>query len=103
MLHAQSRQLAALYFMGYVVEAYAKALASARGKSAKKIHELMPLLEDCGIHRTDLPGDLRTYADERTVTMRYDPTLSPDIDYATELARARRLAAYLGLRLRRLG
>ncbi|WP_261562008.1 HEPN domain-containing protein, partial [Frankia tisae] len=101
-LHAQARQLAALYFTGYVVEAYAKALASARGGAVLHTHNLIPLLEECGIHRSDLPLDLRVYADERTVTMRYDPVLSPEVDYATELARAQKLAAHLGRRLRRL-
>ncbi|CAJ63807.1 hypothetical protein FRAAL5167 [Frankia alni ACN14a] len=61
-LHAQARQLAALYVTGYVAEAYAKALASARGRPVLHTHNLIPLLEECGIHRSDLPLDLRVYA-----------------------------------------
>ncbi|WP_248816007.1 hypothetical protein [Frankia sp. AgPm24] len=60
------------------------------------------LLEDCGIRRADLPHDLRVYADRRTVEMRYDPVLSPTIDYETELASAQELARFLAHRLRRL-
>ncbi len=101
-LHAQSRQLAALYFVGYVVEAYAKALATAHGKIVRRTHVLVPLLDDCGIRRGDLPMDLCAYVDARSVEMRYELVLRPGIDYVTELARARRLAAYLGRRLNRL-
>jgi hypothetical protein len=102
-LHAETRQLAALYLTGYVVEAYAKALAVARGRPVKHIHELIPLLEDCGIRRSDLPPDMRAYADGRRVAIRYDSALSPAVDYAAELASAHKLAAYLVRRPRRLG
>ncbi|WP_175087876.1 HEPN domain-containing protein, partial [Candidatus Frankia nodulisporulans] len=94
-LHEKARQLGALYLTGYVVEAYAKALGIAlNGLRFRRDHRLVLLLEDCGIRRADLPHDLRVYADRRTVEMRYDPVLSPTIDYETELASAQALTQW---------
>lgn len=96
------RNLAALYLLGYVVEAYAKALAQARGRSPRLSHDLILLLEDCGLRRQDLPPDLRSFADSRSVEMRYEPRLPAGVDFAVEFERGRRLAQFLSIRLNRI-
>jgi HEPN domain-containing protein len=100
-LRDSGRTLAALYFEGYVVEAYAKAYACCLGKQPRLSHNLILLLEDCGLRRSDLPVDLRAYADERTVEMRYQPTLSPNTNFSVEFDRAQRLAGFLSVRINR--
>jgi HEPN domain-containing protein len=96
-----SRQLAVIYMLGYVVEAYAKALSSANGVKPAKTHDIIVLLEGCGIKRQDLPPDMRAFAEQRSVEMRYDVTLQGD--YTSTLAVARSLAGWLRKRINRMG
>lgn len=98
-LRTGSRELAVVYMLGYVVEAYAKALSHARGVAPAKIHDVILLLEGCGIRRQDLPPDLRAFAEERSVEMRYDAALRGD--YASLVNQATRLAKWLRIRVNR--
>ncbi|WP_369137067.1 HEPN domain-containing protein [Modestobacter versicolor] len=95
------RQLAVVYMLGYVVEAYAKALSTARGTRPAKTHEIIDLLEACGIRRQDLPPDMRAFAEQRSVEMRYEVTLQGD--YASTVAVATKLAGWLRTRVNRMG
>jgi HEPN domain-containing protein len=101
-LLAARRQLGALYFQGYVVEAYAKALCCAKGVKPGKTHDIIALIELAGFTRQDLPPDLREYAETRSVEMRYLIKLEPGLDFQSQVERGRRLAGWLRTRVNRL-
>jgi HEPN domain-containing protein len=101
-LTAANRKLAAVYFQGYVAEAYAKALCRANGKKPEKTHNLMSLIETADFKRQDLPPDLREYAETRSVELRYLIQAQATTDFDVELDRGKRLAAWLKIRLNRL-
>jgi len=99
------RRVAAIYMMGYVVEMYAKALVSETIGTVPKGqggHDLIMLIEQAGIKRSDLPPDMRKFADERDVALRYETALPSGVDFDSTYQSACALVAYLSKRLRRL-
>jgi HEPN domain-containing protein len=93
--------VAALYMLGFVVECQAKALCAAGGRSVPKSHDIMTILENAGLHRTDLPIDLREFAETRDVSLRYQAALPPTVDLEEQLKRGRNLARWCHTRLKR--
>lgn len=80
-LHAADRKLASIYFYGFMVECYAKALGTAVQGKHLVTHDLIVLLEYCGLRRQDLPSELAAFADSRDVSLRYREELPPHVDY----------------------
>jgi len=98
-LKGAQRELATVYILGYVVEAYAKALSRALGNKPPRSHDIILLLETCGVRRQDLPPDLRAFAEQRSVEIRYEVSL--DGDYVSLVDQATRLAQWLRIRVNR--
>jgi hypothetical protein len=103
-LRDADRRIGAVYMMGYVVEAYAKALARQRGHRTPKTyagHDLIGLLELSGIKGSDLPPNLRKFAMERDVALRYQVSLPAGMDFISTYDGGSALVAYISKRLRR--
>jgi hypothetical protein len=103
-LEAVARHVAALYMLGYVVECYAKALCHDAGRPVPRGrdgHDLVAILDRSGVRRTDLPVDLREFADTRDVSLRYQATVPGGIDPQEQLRRGRQLARWCRVRLNR--
>lgn len=102
-LQRAERWVAALYMLGFAVECHAKALCAAGhpGRDVPKSHDLIKILEHAGFHRTDLPRDLREFAETREVSLRYQAALPSAVDLEEQLRRGRTLAGWCRRRLNR--
>jgi hypothetical protein len=103
-LYAGSRGVGALYFFGFVVESYAKALCVAEGKSVPRGpygHDIIAILDRAGVGRAVLPAAVRKFAESRDVGLRYQVSLPKDVDLGHELDCAQRLARWCVRRLNR--
>lgn len=104
-LHSTQRSVATLYFFGFVIECYAKALCAAYGKPVPKGrngHDIIAILSHAGVGRMVLPSTVRKYAEERDISIRYQAKLPSDIDFEADLEAARRLARWCMARLGRI-
>jgi HEPN domain-containing protein len=95
------RSVAALYMLGFAVECHAKALCAAAGRAIPKSHDLIKILEQAGFRRTDLPVELREFAETRDVGLRYQAALPSTIDLEEQLKRGQTLAGWCRRRLNR--
>lgn len=100
-LHAACRWVAALYMLGFAVECHAKALCAASGRPVPKSHDLIEILELAGIRRSDLPVDIREFAETRDVSLRYQQALPVEVDLKEQLRRGQTLASWCHRRLNR--
>lgn len=103
-LFATGRTLAALYFYGFAVECYAKALVARLPRYQSKMrqtHDLIELLELGGVARTNLSTELRRTAETRDVSLRYQSELPAGFDL-DEVARMQRLMHIADKRAQRL-
>lgn len=79
-LQRASRELAALYFLGFAAESFAKAVLAGQAEGSTKkvpqIHDIILLLEQAGIARAKVPAKLREAAEVRDVSLRYQVKLS---------------------------
>jgi hypothetical protein len=103
-LYAGNRAVGALYFFGFVVESYAKALCVAAGRPVPRGtdgHDIIAILDRAGVGRAVLPSAVRKFAESRDVSLRYQVSLPAGVDLEAELACARRLAQWCVTRLNR--
>jgi hypothetical protein len=98
------RPVAALYMLGFVVECYAKAMCCSSARPVPKGtmgHDILHILESSGLRRRDLPRDMRSFAESRDVSLRYQSSLPDGFDYETLTDAGLRLATWCKVRLRR--
>ncbi|MFJ4077195.1 hypothetical protein [Curtobacterium sp. NPDC089991] len=103
-LHGDGRTLAALYFYGFAVECYAKALLAQLPRYQSKMkqsHNLIELLELGGVPRTSLSTELRRTAEIRDVSLRYQSELPSGFDL-DEIKRMQRLMHTVDKRVQRM-
>ena len=103
-LHAGQRSVGTLYFLGFVVEGYAKALCIANGRPVPRGrdgHDIIAILNSAGVGRAVLPSAIRKFAEERDVSLRYQVALPTGVDLSVEFACAQRFTQWCATRLNR--
>lgn len=98
-LHAANRNLATVYMLGYVAESLAKVMLLTSGRPLIKDHDIRLVLESAGVDLRRLPVDARRFAEERSVSMRYEVDF--DGDYDSTRAAAIKLCGWLSVRTNR--
>lgn len=94
-LHADDRQVAAVYMLGNSAECHAKALVVRNaGRTPSRSHDLIALLAEAGVHRSDLPPEIRVFADLHDISLRYQAALPAGSDYASRYAGGAKLVAW---------
>ena len=103
-LETASRTVGEIYFLGFALEAYAKALCIANGKTVPTGHtghDVVAILNRAGFSRAVLAPELRKFAEERDVALRYQVSMPPGVDHNAERACAKRLIQWCVTRLSR--
>lgn len=93
-LFAARRGVAALYFLGFAVECYAKALCVARRRVVPYSHDLVKILEQADVRRGDIPAPLRGFVDRRNVSLRYQAVWSDQVTVDAEFDAGKRLVIW---------